>query len=67
MSYPSRYYKPALRSTVDVQLQTAFSDSNWATVVRLAEQRFRSLKDPYYEVLDLAVFRLPHLSDHCRP
>ncbi|KAH8900932.1 hypothetical protein GQ53DRAFT_790362 [Thozetella sp. PMI_491] len=51
MSYASRYYKPALRQTVDVQLQTAFSDGNWPTVVRLAEQRFRTLKDPYFEAI----------------
>lgn len=45
-----RYGRPALRASVDVQLQTAFSDGNWSTVVRLAAKRAASLKDPYYEV-----------------
>ena len=45
-----RYGRPALKSSVDVQLQTAFSDANWTTVVRLAAKRAATLKDPYYEV-----------------
>jgi len=45
-----RYGRPALKSTVDVQLQTAFSDGNWSSVVRLATKRAATLKDPYYEV-----------------
>lgn len=45
-----RYGRPALRSNVDVQLQTAFSDGNWNTVIRLAAKRAATLKDPYYEV-----------------
>jgi len=49
MAY-GRYGVPALKSTVDLQLQTAFNDANWNTVIRLADKRFRSLKDPYYEV-----------------
>lgn len=45
-----RYGRPALKNSVDVQLQTAFSDGNWATVIRLATKRAAALKDPYYEV-----------------
>jgi hypothetical protein len=45
-----RYGQPALKSSVDVQLQTAFSDGNWSAVVRLAGKRAATLKDPYYEV-----------------
>jgi hypothetical protein len=50
MSSYSRHYRPSLKSTVDVQLQSLFSDGNWASVIRLADKRFKSLKDPYYEV-----------------
>lgn len=49
MSY-GRYGRPALKNSVDVQLQTAFTDGNWNMVVRLADKRFKNLKDPYYEV-----------------
>lgn len=49
MSY-SRHYRPALKDSVDLQLQTAFSDGNWQSVVRLADKRAKSLKDPYYDV-----------------
>ena len=45
-----RYGRPALKHSVDVQLQTAFSDGNWNTVIRLAAKRAATLKDPYYEV-----------------
>lgn len=48
-SYP-RYYRPALKNSVDVQLQTAFNDGQWSTVTRLAAQRYKMKKDPYYEV-----------------
>lgn len=44
------YGRPALRSSVDVQLQSAFSDGNWNAVIRLAAKRAATLKDPYYEV-----------------
>lgn len=50
MTSYGRYYRPALKNSVDVQLQTAFSDGNWSTVVRLAAKRAQSLKDAYYEV-----------------
>jgi hypothetical protein len=45
-----RFGRPALRPSVDVQLQTAFSDGNWNAVIRLAAKRAATLKDPYYEV-----------------
>lgn len=47
--YP-RFYRPALKNSVDVQLQTAFNDGQWSTVTRLAAQRYKMKKDPYYEV-----------------
>lgn len=50
MSSYGRYGRPALKNSVDVQLQTAFSDGNWNTVIRLATKRAATLKDPYYEV-----------------
>ncbi|EON99427.1 putative n-acetyltransferase b complex non catalytic subunit protein [Phaeoacremonium minimum UCRPA7] len=51
MTSYGRYYRPALKNSVDVQLQTAFSDGNWSTVVRLAAKRAQSLKDAYYEAI----------------
>lgn len=42
--------RPRLKNGVDIQLQSAFSEGNWPLVVRLAENRFRSLKDEYYSV-----------------
>ncbi|KAK4100431.1 hypothetical protein N658DRAFT_507941 [Parathielavia hyrcaniae] len=48
-----RYGRPALKSSVDVQLQTAFSDGNWSTVIRLATKRAAALKDPYYEAIKM--------------
>lgn len=50
MSMYGRYYRPALKNSVDVQLQTAFNEGLWSNVVRLAAQRFKAKKDPYYEV-----------------
>lgn len=50
MSSYGRYYRPALKNSVDVQLQTAFGEGLWSTVIRLANQRYKSKKDPYYEV-----------------
>ncbi|KAB5522967.1 N-acetyltransferase B complex non catalytic subunit-domain-containing protein [Coniochaeta sp. 2T2.1] len=52
MSY-SRHYRPALKNSVDVQLQTTFSDGNWQVAARLADKRAKSLKDPYYEVVKI--------------
>lgn len=50
MSMHGRYYRPALKNSVDVQLQTAFNEGLWPNVTRLAAQRFKAKKDPYYEV-----------------
>lgn len=41
---------PRLKNGVDLQLQSAFQDSNWPVVIRLAEKRARTLNDQYYEV-----------------
>ncbi|KAK1830396.1 N-alpha-acetyltransferase 25, NatB auxiliary subunit [Podospora conica] len=49
----NNYGRPPLRSTVDVQLQTAFSDGNWNAVIRLADKRAKSLKDPYYDAIKI--------------
>lgn len=43
-------YHPQLKAGVDLQLQSAFAECNWSAVSRLADKRFRALKDPYYEV-----------------
>lgn len=50
MSYSGSYYRPSLKNSVDVQLQNAFGDGNWATVVRLADKRAKATNDPYFEV-----------------
>lgn len=50
MTSYGRYYRPVLKDSVDVQLQTAFNEGLWPNVVRLAAQRFKTKKDPYYEV-----------------
>ncbi|AEO60098.1 hypothetical protein MYCTH_2308952 [Thermothelomyces thermophilus ATCC 42464] len=50
---PYRYGQPALKSSVDLQLQTAFRDGNWHTVIRLAAKRAATLKDPYYEAIKI--------------
>lgn len=50
MSSYGRYYRPTLKNSVDVQLQTAFNEGLWPNVIRLAAQRFKTKKDPYYEV-----------------
>ncbi|KAK4192377.1 N-acetyltransferase B complex non catalytic subunit-domain-containing protein [Podospora australis] len=47
------YGAPALKSSVDLQLQTAWSDSKWALVVRLAAKQFATSKDPYYEAIKI--------------
>ncbi|QUC20999.1 uncharacterized protein UV8b_05240 [Ustilaginoidea virens] len=43
--------RPRLRNGVDLQLQSAFQDGNWAVVVRLAQQRARTLNDQYFEIV----------------
>ncbi|TEA12738.1 hypothetical protein C8034_v005773 [Colletotrichum sidae] len=45
--------RPQLRSGVDLQLQSAFNDGQWANVIRLAEKRFRTFNDPYYETVKI--------------
>ncbi|OAA60880.1 N-acetyltransferase B complex, non-catalytic subunit [Cordyceps fumosorosea ARSEF 2679] len=42
---------PSLKNGVDLQLQSAFYDQNWSTVIRLAEKRAKMTSDSYYEVL----------------
>lgn len=44
------WMRPRLKRGVDLQLQTAFDDGQWASVIRLAEKRFRTFNDPYFEV-----------------
>ncbi|PSR84113.1 N-acetyltransferase B complex non catalytic subunit-domain-containing protein [Coniella lustricola] len=51
MSGFGRNYRPDLKQTVDIQLQTAFNEGRWPSVVRLAAQRFKAKKDPYYEAV----------------
>ncbi|KAK0625433.1 N-acetyltransferase B complex non catalytic subunit-domain-containing protein [Bombardia bombarda] len=66
MSSYARYARPALKSSVDVQLQTAFSDGNWNLVIRLADKRFKVLKDPYYEAIKIcAESQLDGTADKC--
>ncbi|OLN87404.1 hypothetical protein CCHL11_09575 [Colletotrichum chlorophyti] len=45
--------RPQLKSGVDLQLQSAFNDGQWANVIRLAERRFRTSNDPYFEVVKI--------------
>lgn len=42
--------RPSLKNGVDLQLQSAFDDGNWAIVIRLAEKRARTSNDQYYQV-----------------
>ncbi|KAF5711849.1 hypothetical protein FMUND_8795 [Fusarium mundagurra] len=44
---------PNLKNGVDLQLQSAFSDGNWAAVIRLAEKRARTSNDQYYEIMKI--------------
>jgi len=46
----NRQQRPNLKNGVDLQLQSAFNDGNWAAVIRLAEKRARTFNDQYYEV-----------------
>ncbi|KAK1985248.1 N-acetyltransferase B complex non catalytic subunit [Colletotrichum cereale] len=43
--------RPQLRSGTDLQLQSAFNDGQWANVIRLADKRFRTSNDPYFEAV----------------
>ncbi|KAK3321953.1 N-acetyltransferase B complex non catalytic subunit-domain-containing protein [Apodospora peruviana] len=66
MSSYARYARPALKNSVDVPLQTAFSDGNWPTVIRLADKRFKTFKDPYYEAIKIsAEFQLDGTAEKC--
>jgi hypothetical protein len=49
MSY-SRYYRPSLKAGIDIQLANAYNEGNWASVIRLAEKRGKTMNDPYYDV-----------------
>ncbi|KAK7425749.1 hypothetical protein QQZ08_007724 [Neonectria magnoliae] len=44
-------HRPNLKNGVDLQLQSAFNDGNWAVVIRLAEKRARALNDQYYQIV----------------
>lgn len=50
LAMSSSWNRPQLKSGVDLQLQSAFNDGNWALVIRLAEKRLRTINDQYYEV-----------------
>lgn len=50
MASYSKILRPVLNDSVDVKLQTAFNDGQWTIVARLAAQRYKMKKDPYYEV-----------------
>ncbi|KAF4970465.1 hypothetical protein FZEAL_10029 [Fusarium zealandicum] len=49
----NRQQRPSLRNGVDLQLQSAFHDGNWAVVIRLAEKRAKALNDHYYEIVKI--------------
>lgn len=49
----NRQQRPVLKNGVDLQLQSAFNEGNWAVVVRLAEKRARTFNDQYCEVRSL--------------
>ncbi|KAH7238049.1 N-acetyltransferase B complex non catalytic subunit-domain-containing protein [Fusarium tricinctum] len=49
----NRQQRPNLKNGVDLQLQSAFNDGNWAVVIRLAEKRARTFNDQYYEIVKI--------------
>ncbi|KAG5744647.1 hypothetical protein H9Q70_012649 [Fusarium xylarioides] len=49
----NRQQRPNLKNGVDLQLQSAFNDGNWAAVIRLAEKRVRTFNDQYYEIVKI--------------
>ncbi|CAK7210671.1 hypothetical protein SBRCBS47491_000854 [Sporothrix bragantina] len=56
--------RPPLKNGVDMQLQTAFAEQNWTTVIRLADKRQKVAKDSYYECLKaVAESRLDGVAD----
>ncbi|KAF5576439.1 hypothetical protein FPANT_10922 [Fusarium pseudoanthophilum] len=52
---------PNLKNGVDLQLQSAFNNGNWAVVVRLAEKRAQTSNDQYYEIMRICAES--HLDD----
>ncbi|KAJ6445213.1 N-acetyltransferase B complex, non-catalytic subunit [Purpureocillium lavendulum] len=38
---------------VDLQLQSAFQDGNWPVAIRLAEKRWRTFNDQYFEIVKI--------------
>lgn len=63
MSHYARQ-RPPLKNGVDMQLQAAFAEQNWATVIRLADKRHKANKDPYYEAVKVcAETRLDGVTD----
>ncbi|KAL2163589.1 hypothetical protein VTH06DRAFT_5647 [Thermothelomyces fergusii] len=63
---PYRYGQPALKSSVGLQLQTAFREGHWHTVIRLAAKRAATLKDPYYEAIKIcAESQLDSAAEKC--
>ncbi|CAK7272867.1 hypothetical protein SEPCBS119000_005346 [Sporothrix epigloea] len=65
MSYLHQSQKmPLLKNGVDMQLQSAFAEQKWTTVIRLAEKRLKISKDEYYEALKaVAESRLDGVSE----
>ncbi|KAJ4113227.1 hypothetical protein NW768_011503 [Fusarium equiseti] len=49
----NRQQRPNLKNGVDLQLQSAFNDGNWAVVIRLAEKRAKTFNDQYYEIVKI--------------
>ncbi|UNI17079.1 hypothetical protein JDV02_003457 [Purpureocillium takamizusanense] len=45
--------RPRLRNGVDLQLQSAFQDGNWPVAIRLAEKRWRTFNDQYFEIVKI--------------
>ncbi|KAI1261804.1 N-acetyltransferase B complex non catalytic subunit-domain-containing protein [Xylariaceae sp. FL1019] len=45
--------RPSLREYVDVQLEKAWYDQNWALVASLARNRLKTSKDDYFKALEL--------------
>ncbi|CAK7567585.1 MAG: hypothetical protein SEPTF4163_005551 [Sporothrix epigloea] len=44
-------HRPPLKNGVDMQLQSAFAEQNWTILIRLAEKRFKTTNDIYYQAL----------------
>ncbi len=65
MAYYDGYgQRPPLKNGVDMQLQSAFSEQNWTTVLRLADKRVKGSQDAYYEVVKVcAETKLDNVTD----